>query len=534
MDLGFETIGNATLIVHDRGPLLVTDPWLTGEPYFGSWTHTHEIPERQLAHIEACPFVWISHGHPDHLCPDSLPRLRERRILLPMHVGGRIRADLTAQGYQVQELPTAEWVRLSDRVRVQCLPDYNQDAILLVDVGGALLIDCNDSSALGWMPKLRRETASFSRSFFLRLSGYGDPEMINFFDESGARIPPQPMKMRQAGMPVGPLDAQYAHEVGATHFIPFSSMHSYQREDSVWANECTTPLSAHEHGFESDRCTLLPAFVRYDVLRDDCTPIDPRPLPVRVRPPSDFGDDWSEMLEREDVALATSYFQEIEHLRETCGYVVLRVGGKDHEIALNRSIQRGVTFESPRHSLMATIRYRIFDDLLVGNFMKATLHGRWPSSGLYPDFTPYISKYADNGNARTKSELHEYFREYRRRAGGFEFVRHRLQVASVDLFRSHVAMDSPPYRFAKRAYWHVRAAGGSARSWQARREQARAAAARVSASSPAYTASLARASSRSIVSGARWPTLTGSGTSPRSTAASSRCPRARGCGSATR
>src|SRR4029453_5700788 len=64
MDLGFETIGNATLIVHDRGPLLVTDPWLTGEPYFGSWTHSHEIPEHQLANIEACSFVWISHGHP--------------------------------------------------------------------------------------------------------------------------------------------------------------------------------------------------------------------------------------------------------------------------------------------------------------------------------------------------------------------------------------------------------------------------------------------------------------------------------------
>jgi hypothetical protein len=463
VDLGFETIGNATLIVHDRGPLLVTDPWLTGEPYFGSWTHSHEIPERQLRHIEACPFVWISHGHPDHLCAASLERLRERQILLPKHVGGRIRDDLLAQGYRVKELPIAEWVTLSDRVRVQCLPDYNQDACLLVDVAGTLLIDCNDSAALGWMRKLRRESAGRSRSFLLRLTGYGDPEMINFFDESGARIPPPPMKLQQAGMPVGPLDAMYAHEVGATHFVPFSSMHSYQREDSVWANACTTPIDAHARGFESDRCKLLPAFVRYDLLRDDCSSIDPEPLPIRVRPPSDFGDDWSELLDRDDVALARRYFQDVEHLRETCGYVVLRVGGKDHEIVLNRSLARGVTFESPRHSLMSAIRYRVFDDLLVGNFMKATLHGRWPSSGMYPDFTPYVAKYADNGNARTKPELRAYFREYRRRTGGFAFVRHRIEAACVDLFRSHVAMDSPPYRFVKRAHWHLRAAGGSLR-----------------------------------------------------------------------
>ena len=34
MDIGFETIGNATLIIHDSHPLLVTDPWITGSAYF--------------------------------------------------------------------------------------------------------------------------------------------------------------------------------------------------------------------------------------------------------------------------------------------------------------------------------------------------------------------------------------------------------------------------------------------------------------------------------------------------------------------
>ena len=30
MDVGFETVGNATLICHDRFPVLITDPWITG------------------------------------------------------------------------------------------------------------------------------------------------------------------------------------------------------------------------------------------------------------------------------------------------------------------------------------------------------------------------------------------------------------------------------------------------------------------------------------------------------------------------
>jgi hypothetical protein len=34
--IGFETIGNATVIVHDDKPLLATDPWFEGSAYFGS------------------------------------------------------------------------------------------------------------------------------------------------------------------------------------------------------------------------------------------------------------------------------------------------------------------------------------------------------------------------------------------------------------------------------------------------------------------------------------------------------------------
>jgi hypothetical protein len=45
--LGFETCGNATMrqcdnatmIAYDNGvPVLATDPWIEGSPYFGSWS----------------------------------------------------------------------------------------------------------------------------------------------------------------------------------------------------------------------------------------------------------------------------------------------------------------------------------------------------------------------------------------------------------------------------------------------------------------------------------------------------------------
>ena len=56
------------------------------------------------------------------------------------------------------------------------------------------------------------------------------------------------------------------------------------------------------------------------------------------------------------------------------------------------------------------VEWEIFDDLLIGNFMTATLHGPWPSSRLYPGFTPWVTKYADNGRARTDAELRAVLR----------------------------------------------------------------------------------------------------------------------------
>ena len=46
--LGLETIGNATITVFDDTPILSTDPWISGKPYFGSWSHAYKIPKEQM------------------------------------------------------------------------------------------------------------------------------------------------------------------------------------------------------------------------------------------------------------------------------------------------------------------------------------------------------------------------------------------------------------------------------------------------------------------------------------------------------
>jgi hypothetical protein len=460
MELGFETIGNATVVVHDGRPVLATDPWIQGSAYFGSWGLSYEIPPAQDAAVRAAGAVWFSHGHPDHLNPASLPLFRDTRILLPDHVGGRIARDLARDGYRVEVLPDQTWVRISDRVRVLCIADEGQDAVLLIDVGGRLVVDLNDAQDRGWGSLVKRVIRAFPESFLLRLSGFGDADMINFVDEQGSRVPSLAQLRREAGFEVGADVARMTEMFGADHFVPFSSFHRYQRTDSAWANAWTTPLAEYARGFRSDRVDLLPAFVRYDCTTGGWEPIDPAPVPDVAFAPEEFGDDWSDTLDGGDVVTLRRYFRSVERLARALDRITFRVGGAEHTVDLGgRDTGRAITFAVPRASLMRAVQWEIFDDLLIGNFMQTTLHGRWPSSGLYPDFTPYVTKYADNGRARTDEELRAYFAEYRRRLGVTTWLRSAVEQRAKDGVRARVAADSSLYQAAKRVYARAKRVG---------------------------------------------------------------------------
>lgn len=456
MDVGFETIGNATLICHDNGPVLVTDPWVTGSAYFGSWARSHEIPDAQMQSILGTQFVWISHGHPDHLEGASLERLRQKIILVPDAVGGRVREDLTGLGFHVRVLPDRTWIPLSPRIRVLSIADCNQDAVLLVDINGRLVVNMNDASDRGWGRFVQRQIARYPISFLLRLSGFGDADMINVYDDDGRFLDPAATPREPVGRQIGRLLDEY----GARYFIPFSSMHRYQRQDSVWANRYTTRIDDYKLGFASRRGELLPPFLRYDCERDVIEEIHPPESAPASYAPEEFGDRWSDPLERDDLEAATRYFQSISHLTESFDFINLRVGGRDHGIPLSkRKLDRGITFEVPRNSLMIAVREQVFDDLLIGNFMKTTLHGRRRSkAGLYPDFTPYVAKYADNGRARTRAELESYFERYRARAP-LDFVRFQIEDMSKNTLRRLVPAGGITYRLARTGYHAWRALG---------------------------------------------------------------------------
>lgn len=459
--VGFETIGNATVTVFDNDrAIITTDPWIAGEPYFGSWTAPFEIPQAQLDHIVRAEYMWLSHGHPDHVHMASLDALAGKQVLLPDHVGGRMAHDLRMMGFNVRILPEREWVSLSPRVRVMCVSDYHQDAVLLIDVGGHLVVNLNDAVERGWGRFVRNVIRQYKVSFLLKLFGYGDVDMINIFREDGTRLmhaPPTASAGARAHW-----DAYLEEKVrfwagyfGTTYMVPFSIFHAYQRADSLWAREYETPLDAYQRIRLPPGTELLPAFGRWDVDRQEWSSLDPKRRHITVRKPEEFGDNWSELLDAEDVNLVKRYFQGIEFLRGKIDAIRFRVGGREHTIDLGHTAGRSMTFEAPRGSLVDAVKMEVFDDVLISNYLKLTLHGNWGTAlapnVLYQHFTPWVVRYADNGRVRTHAALADYFEHYRRRAP-VDYLLHRLEQEGVQKLRAMIQPGTFMFRAATRVY----------------------------------------------------------------------------------
>jgi L-ascorbate metabolism protein UlaG (beta-lactamase superfamily) len=451
MDLGFETFGNATILAYDSGsPVVVTDPWIRGAQYFGSWTLPYTVSARQMESLRQVRYVWLSHGHPDHLNLPSLELFRDKILLVPRHRGDRIASDLRQAGFKVQDLPSGEWVQLSARVRVISYADWNQDAALLIALGDKCgVLNLNDGGALGTRARLRRQLSEFHTRFVLRLINYGDADMMNFFAESGERIKPTAAHPKTLGYDYNHLLKRW----DGTHTAPFSCTHAYARTDSQWASAYETPQEAHAQGFNPALGTFIPGYFMYDALKDEIT-LTPMERAEHVfRRPEEFGDHWEEPLEAGERAEVAAYFRKFEHLRDKFAFINFRVGSRDNVIDLAGPKGVGITFEAPRKSLLEAVRWEIFDDLLIGNFTKTTLHGGLRS--LYPDFTPYVCKYGDNGRAFSSLELRDYFGAYRS-AAGLQGWLDQIRVEGTRKVRTLLSANRGVYLFARRMYGHLK------------------------------------------------------------------------------
>jgi len=116
---------------------------------------------------------------------------------------------------------------------------------------------------------------------------------------------------------------------------------------------------------------------------------------------------------------------------------------------------KGISFELPRNSLLEACRNDVFDDLLIGNFMKTKLYNLEDLYDPTANFTKEVCKIGDNGRAYSDEDIKKYRKFYAKRMGK-EYFLEIFSEASKNtfkyLFKNY--KNSKYYNKARKAYYH--------------------------------------------------------------------------------
>jgi len=135
-------IGHASVLIETAGISVLSDPWWRGPCFGAQWWNR---PEPDLSAIpEALDYVYISHGHEDHLHPGTLKTLsRETTILVSSRLS--LSGVLTDLGFKVIEVEPDEPTKLSEEVSVYIWPTHGDDTLFVLRDHSEILINLNDA-----------------------------------------------------------------------------------------------------------------------------------------------------------------------------------------------------------------------------------------------------------------------------------------------------------------------------------------------------------------------------------------------------
>jgi hypothetical protein len=177
-DMRTRSIGHAALEIEASGLRLLTDPWWAGPAYTNQW---HAWPTPQPAGVESrqLDYVYISHGHEDHLHADTLRQLRPgAAALIPEFLTGSAADFLTKELRFCQVIPLrhGRTVELRRGLRATCYVNLT-DSMLVLEDGDRVLVNANDAlhasppAVLDHFCRLLRRNHATVDTLFLGYSG---------------------------------------------------------------------------------------------------------------------------------------------------------------------------------------------------------------------------------------------------------------------------------------------------------------------------------------------------------------------------
>lgn len=232
-------IGHASILVETGGISILSDPWWRAPCFGAQWWNYPEADLRPLENRKV-DYVYISHGHHDHLHPGTLRTLGYSPTFL---VSARIDVApaLRDLGYDVIEIGDDQPLSLgSSGVAVRIMETYGSDTLMTITDGKEVCVNLNDA--------LHAAPSAVQSTFVERLRSI-HPHIDYLFCGYGVAshfpncyVVPGKDRSATAAKRQRHFNRQWAaliHRLAPKFGLPFAADVVLLERDLFWANEIT-------------------------------------------------------------------------------------------------------------------------------------------------------------------------------------------------------------------------------------------------------------------------------------------------------
>jgi hypothetical protein len=280
-------IGHAALLIEAGGIRIVSDPWW-GQPCFGLQWWNYPLPATELVDTANVDYVYVSHGHADHLHLATLQKFSRRtKVLIP--TGTDMAPGIRRAGFTVIEVDAEREFELAPGVTCRIWPTCNDDSLIVVSDGRETCANLNDALHAApnaviddYVQRLKRAYPQMDYVY----CGYGIASHFPNCYRIPGKDPAASAQRRQAY-----FNSRWARIIAALQpkfAFPFAADVAFLEDDLFWANAAvhngerpTAALARLHPEFRGQALDIAPGFVIADghversVLR---RPTDPQRL----------------------------------------------------------------------------------------------------------------------------------------------------------------------------------------------------------------------------------------------------------------
>lgn len=228
-------IGHASILIESQGIRILSDPWWRGPCFGAQWWN---YPKPDLSPLEqGVDYIYVSHGHHDHLHPGTLRTLNKNaKVLVSKNID--IGDPIRELGFEVIALGDNEEYSLAAGVKCRLMETHSADTLLAVSDGSHVCLNLND--ALHAAPDdVQNHFIDLLKKIYPRIDylfcGYGVASHFPNCYVIPGKNPVHTAEKRQAYFNrrwsniVSGLNPRYA--------FPFAANVAFLEHDLMWANE---------------------------------------------------------------------------------------------------------------------------------------------------------------------------------------------------------------------------------------------------------------------------------------------------------